>query len=189
MPPAVVAAGIAGATTLGGALIGSSAAGKANKAQAAANREALQYQRDKDAEERRRYDLASARFQQRQDAYDQQRRALLRKFGYDAPEPAAPAPKVGPGTGTGGAALDFWRPGGSKAPAAAPPVTGGPAAPPQGLSLGTLMGPRAGAAAPTAGPAPMAAEPSNDLVPPSLGGQSIGDLSGWTDWSRYASPR
>jgi len=151
VPPAVVAAGITGATTLGGALIGSGAQKNAAKHQANANRDAMSLERERLAEDRRRYDQAYTRYEQDRANYDAARRAILAKHGYDIPAaqgaPAASGglslsnlagatPPVQTGTAFWGGASSGGMP---PTPEAAPMPSSGPvSATPQGVSLGEM---------------------------------------------------
>lgn len=174
MPPAV----IAGAATLGGALIGSHAQGQANKSQQQASNAALQLERERDAEAKRRYDQKYANYQTQLTQWDANRRALAAHLGITLPGPAAAAP----------------------APGAAP--GGAPAGPQPGLTLGNIIGapaggrggmrPEAGQLGPITGPTqglPPAPAPGAPSGAPPAQGMTIGDISGWNDWGKYAAPR
>lgn len=77
--------------SLGGAAIGARSEGQARKEQSRANREALQYQREKDAMSRQQWQQAMA-------AYEANRNALLRRYGMDIGGPA-PGPDMNPRPG------------------------------------------------------------------------------------------
>lgn len=171
--PVVAPAVLTPLAALGGALIGAGAQKRAAKYQADAGSQAMQYQREQAAEDRRRYDQAYARYEQDRANYDAARRAILAKHGYELP--AAPNPlaqtRVDP---TGAPAA----PGGGGAPA------------PKGLSLGTLAGsPQRNPMAPTMppGPVPTAAPGPPTAGPVAPGGASLSQMAGndW-DWSKYA---
>ena len=172
MPPAVVAAGITGATTLGGALIGSGAQKSAQKHQARANQQAMQMEQQRLAEEKRRYDQSWSLYQQQLAAREATKRAIAKKYGIDLPEWAA-------------------------APAAAGPAAAPPGAPPgrPGLTPGN---PLPGAPSFTGQPAytPVRGNPSPEaaqgmiaragLEAPAQEPMAGGPPSNWNDWSRYA---
>lgn len=89
MPGALAAPIIGAVGSLGGALIGSRQAGKAQQSQERANAAALQYQREQDT--MNRSDWAKA-----MEAYQANRNALLQRYGISVPQaPMAQAP--GPG--------------------------------------------------------------------------------------------
>lgn len=163
MPPAVIGAGIAGVTQLGGALIGSRAQGNAAKAQERATMRAMALERERDAEARRRYDASQADYQRRLAAYEANRRAVLEKYGARfvdapgaAPGPAAATPGAAPGMVSGGPAgvpgrltlADITqRPGGREQAPPPPPI---PDAPVRADSMGA--------------PPPMAGPPGGSLA-------------------------
>lgn len=85
MPPAVVAAGVTAAGTLGGVALQSRGLNRATDAQERAQREALQYQREREKNQSTRYDREMADHNRRLDEWNQ------RVNGYPAPTAAAPA--------------------------------------------------------------------------------------------------
>lgn len=156
-----------------GAGIQSSSQKNAAKRQATANQQALALERERDAEERRRYDQQVAMYNQAAAAREHIRRQILRRHGYDVPEPAA---AVDPSV---------------KSLAPRPAATSAPAA--GGMSLGSLMGgadsrtmfDSQGGSPSTLMAAPTAAPQDEALIP--RDGKTLGDFSGWSDWRRYAA--
>jgi hypothetical protein len=200
VPTGVITAGISGLTTLGGALIGSGSQKRAAKEQGRANQEALRYQREKDAEARRRYDQSWALYQQKLASYEATKRAIAKKHGIELPEWAPQAnPMAGPAPSGG-------RPGltpGNPLPGA-PHYSGQPA--PGGVSdLSGMMRQGLAPGGFLTGPKPVddgsgivggSLGPPGGAVPvgpgPQMGGQMpVGpgpaeDASEWSNWSRYA---
>ena len=134
MPPAVAAAGIGAASTLGGALIGRSGQNRAIGAQERATQAQIALERERDAARQRRYDAAMVDYRKEKDFYDQTRRQLLEHYyGIKQPAPAAPAPAPG-GQGQGMAPVGGVTLGGLMS---RPPVaSGGPA-----LGPSAVLGP------------------------------------------------
>lgn len=89
MPPAVAAAGIAAAGTLGGAALQSRSQGKATQAQSQANQQALQWEREREAMRKAEYDKAMDLYRQQFDAWNAGRSALLARYGVEAPTAVA----------------------------------------------------------------------------------------------------
>jgi hypothetical protein len=172
MPPAVAAAGIAAAGTLGGTALASRSAGRATNAQMKANADALQYEREREQARKAAYDQTMA---QRQQAFD----AWYKRVGdegikrYGVPTGltipgtvgglGTPAPKSG--------AVPFGAPAPRAAPMGGPPMA--PAARPQGATLADMMGQIPNATA----------VPMTPLAAPE--GQNLAQLGGWNDWEQY----
>ena len=119
MPPAVAAAGIGAASTLGGALIGRSGQNRAIGAQERATQAQIALERERDAARQRRYDAAMVDYRKEKDFYDQTRRQLLEHY-YGIKQPAPAAPAAAPGGQGQGLTLGGLMGG-------APPAFGGPA--------------------------------------------------------------
>lgn len=114
MPPVVVAAGIAGAATLGGAALASRASNKATSAQKDSNDAALAFTREQEAYKRAQYEKAMAAYEQQYNAAQARRDALLASYGFSVPS--------GGSLSLGGARPGPTAPVGAMgAPAAAPP--------------------------------------------------------------------
>ncbi len=118
MPPVVIAAGIAAAASLTAAKMGSSAAGKATKAQTEANANALTFAREQEAARR-------ARYQQGMQAYMANRKLLAQHLGIELPDDGA---------------ASFVGPGGARPMVAPRPAMGGQWKPPQLASADIPMG-------------------------------------------------
>jgi len=84
MPQAALGPIIGGVASLGGALLGNRAQKKATEASTQANREALAYQKEQEAARR-------AQWNQAMQIWDQNRRALLQRYGVEVPGAAGPA--------------------------------------------------------------------------------------------------
>jgi len=95
---------IQGVFGIGGAAVGAHSQNKANDASLQANREAIAFQREQEATRKAEYEKSLA-------IYDQNRRALLSRYGIDIASFAAPAAGATTGTMAGPAA------GGAAAPA------------------------------------------------------------------------
>ncbi len=189
---AVTTAAIGAGSQLAGGYLQSRGNNKAAQQQERARREALAYQRQKDA----------AELQERRAAWDNYERAYrewhgrfgdegIKRYGVATGVNLNPAPAAG---ATPGAA-----PSATPGPAAAP-VQGGPAG--TGGSLVDLMGPapqpaaeaqpagQMAMAAPTGVPlggAPPAGAPLGSMSPQSKApAGTMADLGGWEDWRRYA---
>jgi hypothetical protein len=122
--------------TLGAGILGSRSQGKATDASLQAQREALAYEKQKDAERKAEYDKAMKMYQAQMEAWQGNRRALARRYGINVPESAA-------GAGAGSASS----PGGAV---------------PRALTLGAIAGQRMAAPqqAPMMPQAPMDVDPS-----------------------------
>lgn len=154
MPPAVAAAGIgAGASLLGG-IMGNRAASKASKMEAASNAAALEYQKQKDAQDRAdakaQWDAHQAQLQ----PYLRARASIFKRYGIPIDSGPAPMPTGGmPAGGPSG-------PGG-------PPVMARPVMAQQspvmvpGAERGPLPGPQ-------------------DMPPGMPRGLTLGDLPNWS---------
>lgn len=158
--PTAVPAIIGGVTTLGGALIGSKGASNAAREQRNANAQAMALERERMAEDRRRYDQQYEFQMAQRRLRDQMARQILAKHGYDVPGAAAsnvpagvtgktvgaysqPAPpaslaSISPGMGGGSASQMFDSQGGGTVPMVEPPAQASTGALPAGPSLGTL---------------------------------------------------
>ncbi len=95
--PAIIPAAIGAAASIGGALLGSRAAGKATDAQTQANANALAFAREQEA-------TRQARWQQGMAAYMANRKLLAQHLGIELPDdgasfggPGPTAPPSGPG--------------------------------------------------------------------------------------------
>ena len=92
MPPAIIAAGIGAAGALGGAALSSRSANKAADTQAQAGREALQWEKEKEAQRRQDWEKGMA-------IWNAGRQALAQRYGLDLgsvlPSSAAGAPPAG----------------------------------------------------------------------------------------------
>lgn len=165
MPPAVVAAGIGGLTTLGGALIGSGAQKNALKAQQQGSNQALQYQRERDAANDKRYERDYAEFQRKTAAREATQRAIAKHYGLD----------MGPAWAGVGA--------GSPSGSGAGPA---PAPRPAGPMPGPAPGPAPMSAPMSSQPAGMAPGPSAMTPEPEAGPAGPGpEMSSWNDWGKY----
>lgn len=81
MPAPIVAAGITAAAGLGGAALANRSQGKAADAQARANADALNFEKDKESRRRLEYDQAMQEYRQRYAQWQQQRAGLLSRYG------------------------------------------------------------------------------------------------------------
>lgn len=120
MPPAVAAAGIgAGASVLGGVL-GMKGAKSASNASLQAQREALAYEREKEAARKAEYDQAVKRHEAQTAAWEANRRGLLGRYGLPMGAPmrnvglppqslAPPMAAAPPGVSHGRSPVDFRR--------------------------------------------------------------------------------
>jgi hypothetical protein len=175
MPPVVAAAAVTSAGALGGAALQSRAAGRAARGQQKSTAGAMRMERDREVAAGRRYDTQMAAWQQAFDQREAVRREMLRRAGYDVPEPAA-KPPMGSSTRMDGA--------GAMAP---PPGPGaGTLGALSGFSGDGLMDSQAGGPSPAQNmTAPPAAAPGPEaaLVPQ---GGTLGDLAGWSNqgWRR-----
>lgn len=178
MPAAAI---VAGAATVGGAYLQHRGQTRAAEEQRRAAEQAINLERERDAESRRRYDMQWQRYQAELDAYNARRIAVLRRHGYDIPEPAPLENRT---------RMDV--PG--MAPSTPGPVAGGPA-PVTGPAVGLPSAPMAPAPAvpmtpstglPTLTPAEGAPAPGGD--PALMQGMSLTDLPRqWSDWRNYAA--
>jgi hypothetical protein len=96
MPAAIAAPAIGAAGSLAAGVLGSRAQSKATDASLQAQREALAYEKQKDAERKAEYDKAMKMYQAQMEAWQGNRRALARRYGINVPEPS-PMPGPGPG--------------------------------------------------------------------------------------------
>lgn len=101
MPPAIIAAGVGAAGTLGGGIIASRQAGRAADTQQRAASEALQFERER--EQRRQYEYDQQQRQQREAHEAEQRRlepyrraaaSVLARYGIQVPIEQEPPPDV-----------------------------------------------------------------------------------------------
>lgn len=204
MPPAVIAAGIGAASALGGAALQSRSANRSVDAQTRANQQAMDYERQKQAEAKAQRDQAAAAYRTAWNAwYARNGEEGVRRYGVPVGI-TIPTTKAGATAAVKGAPLG--QPGPVAPPPAAGPVgqsqgvapmsQGAPAMPPgapmggmvpetkagmvgavnQG-NLGQLMG-----GAPAAPGAP-ATDPSEDPNKRA----NLGALGGWSDWNQYGA--
>ena len=177
MPPAIVAAGIGAAGALGGTIVASKAANKASRYQYDAQREAMQYQRDRDAAAKTERDEAYRRYKDDYDAW------LYRNYGV----------KPKGWTGSNAFSKEQAVPRGQRPTPMGGPVvdpTGAPA--PGGQTLGDIVyGHDPAAGSPSAPPIPTPptgppAGPPTGLAP--APGMTIRDMAQpgeWNDWRNY----
>jgi hypothetical protein len=105
MPPVVIAAGIAAAGTLGGAALNSRASNKATDASSKANTEALAYTKEQETARRAEHDKATELWKAQWNAWNDQRMALLQRYGVDVSGMQAPpmqSPSAAPSLMGGG---------------------------------------------------------------------------------------
>jgi hypothetical protein len=96
MNPLIGSALIGGGAQLASGVMGGKAADKAAKTQLQGNREALAYQRESEAGRRADYEKANAAYQAKWDAWNNNRMALLNRYGVDIGSSPAPARPAGP---------------------------------------------------------------------------------------------
>jgi FtsZ-binding cell division protein ZapB len=126
MPAGVVAAApiigpaIGAVGSLAGGIIGNKAQKNATNASLQAQREALAYEKEKDAQRKAEYDKAVEVYKQQQDAWQANRRAILGRYGVHLPD-QAPGGMVGGGMTTPPPRVTL----GSIAGAQPPPMMGG----------------------------------------------------------------
>jgi hypothetical protein len=169
MPPAVAAAGIAAAGSLGGALIGRSGQNRALQSQERATNAQIQLERERDAARQQRYAASMENYNRENAEYNQMRRALLAHYGVNFGDTGA-APSGGGGGAQGGMGagggydVTMGNPGG-------------------GISLGALMQGQATGGGGPAGPTP--APPPGD---PAGAKGTLGDMmegGDAFDWRNY----
>lgn len=180
---AAIATGIAG---LAGGAINSRAAGNAARQQRQATDQAIALERERDARAERRYQAELAAYTQAYEADQAMRRQILRKHGYDVPEPRKPgaAGKVGPAPAGAAPAGD-----GTLAKLLQGRQTMGPPGPgggvgPQGAGLMDSQGGPITGGIPTPVGGPPMAIPNRAEIPPMMEGGTLGDISGWSNWKR-----
>jgi hypothetical protein len=156
-----------GAGALGSAFFQSRASGQAAKATGRASSEALGYQREQDAYERKREERAYADYQKRYNDWDAMRRAIFAKHGVSLPG----------GGGAPGAGADVsGKPGAGQYPARmtrhslgtmidAVPAPGTPMIPGQGT--------------------PMAVAPQQQGAAPAQQPGTLGTMDQWSNWNQY----
>lgn len=172
--PAAVAGIPAAVGVLGGAFIGDRSNKRAAQASERASNQALAVERERMAEDRRRYDAQQAAYA---NWYQQQidlRRSIASHYGYTLPESfgrtGAPAAPAGSGAKAG--------------PAPSTPM-GTPAA--SGLTLGGIMdGPAAARQAEAPGMGLMT--PASEQQQPAMGGGTLGGMMGpeWSNWRNFS---
>jgi len=175
MPQAIVPAIVGGVAQLGGALLGSHSQSNAARAQERANREAMDYQRGRDAKEEAAQAAQAASDRKWWEFQMDMRTAAAKRAGYDVPDWRTQFGMAQPGqSGKSGTAPPSVRflPGASPAP-----VTGAPPAPASGTSIGDILGVSGGNPSP-----PEALSPAENPI--MSGGNTLGDIAGWSDWKR-----
>jgi len=209
MPPAVIAAGIGAASALGGAALQSRSANRSVDAQTRANQQAMDYERQKQAEAKAQRDQAAAAYRTAWNAwYARNGEEGVRRYGVPVGI-TIPTTKAGATAAVKGAPL-----GQPSGPVAPPPGAGGQSAmpPAPGASMGAQDVPMPQPYTPGPGvamPQPYVPETKAGIVgavqggslgqmagAPPAGGQpedpnvrrgSLGDMGGWADWSRYGA--
>lgn len=174
---------------IAGALIGSGSQKRAAQAQERANREAFDYQKQRDAreDEARAAEAASAR--QWWEFQMDMRTAAAKRAGYDVPDWRSqfglPQPGQSGKSGTAPASARLQP--GQTAPA---PVTGIPpgpgSVPASGSSLGDILG-VGGGSGPMGASKLMDSQGGGEMPaenPIMGGGNTLGDIAGWSDWKR-----
>lgn len=185
MPQAVVAApwfvpALLGTATaaagVGSAALQSRASNKATQAQQQANSAALQYEREREAATQARRDKGQAAYQAAMDAwYKRNGDDGIKRYG----APVGWAPPSG-APGQTGRPVKF-----DGGPAAPPAPQGAQAPQAQRMTLGSLMG----SPAPQLTQAPQALGTAAPMNAGAVQPRTLGDLSGWNDWSRYGAAR
>jgi hypothetical protein len=168
MPPAIAAAGIGAAASLGGGLIARSGQNRAISSQERTTNAQIQLERERDAARQQRYQASMEDYRRKDAEYNQMRRALLTHYGVNFGDSGA-----APAGGGGGAQGGMGAGGGYDV------TMGNPGG---GISLGALMQNQATGGGP-AGPAP--APPPGD---PAAAKGSLGDLmegGDAFDWRNY----
>lgn len=130
MNPIIGSALVGGASELAGAALGGKAAKSAAKTQAQTTDKTLQFAREQEAAKKLQYEAAMKAYQQKWEAWQAQRTALLQRYGVDIAPPANPAAAAPPGAAPGGPAAAPGPSGGyagmGRAPVPAPSGPGGP---------------------------------------------------------------
>jgi hypothetical protein len=183
MPPAVWVPAAAG---LGGAIFQSHGQSQANRAQRQATNQAMQFEREKQAEETRRYNQRYEFEMSRARMRDQIARQMLAKHGIEIPGGAGPAAsgKTGGYTGTGpsvptaggggGGGMEGFR---ASLLALSPGATGATVeGPPAGPVAGALGGFGNASGAPPVAPA-------GGMVTSGQAGMPAPSMAGLTNWS------
>lgn len=184
MPPVVAGAAISAGAGLFGGLLQSGANKNAQRSQERATNQAIALERERDARAERQYQAEVAAYTQRYEADQAMRREVLRRHGYNVPEPRKPGdPKAGPAPGGAKPAE-----GGTLAQLLSARAGMGPPGPGAGLGpngssfmMDSQGGPVTGGPAPGPAPTPM---PNGTQLPPMMEGGTLGDLSGWSNWKR-----
>jgi hypothetical protein len=160
-----IPAAIGALGSLGGAALGGKAAQNAAKIQAQTAANALDYQKGLEATRKAEYDKAMTAYQAKYDAWNNNRNALLQRYGIDIP--SAPPAAVGPGGPAPAGMPPGAAPGGmpSGPPGTGAPMSGGP------ITLGQIMS----QGTPALGLPP--GLPGAPSTPPNVGN--------WNDWQRY----
>lgn len=186
MPPVVAGAAITAGGGLLSGIFQSGANKNAQRSQERATNQAIALERERDAEAKRRYDAQVAAYAQAYEADQAMRRQILRKHGYDVPEPRKPgaAGKVGPAPAGAAPAGD-----GTLAKLLQGRQTMGPPGPgggvgPQGAGLMDSQGGPITGGIPTPVGGPPMAIPNRAEIPPMMEGGTLGDISGWSNWKR-----
>ena len=125
-----LSAGIGAAGNLAGAALGGKAAKSAAKTQAQTTDKTLQFAREQEAAKKLQYEAAMKAYQQKWEAWQAQRTALLQRYGVDIAPPAQPtatgAPTAAPGGPAGVPAASGGYTGMGRAPIPAASAPGGP---------------------------------------------------------------
>ena len=167
MPPAVVAAGIAGAAALGGGALAARGANRATSAGERSTQAALQFEREREAARKAEFEAQQAAYKEQYDAWLQQRNALLRRYGVNIPGTTDRG-------GVQGKLAAF-----GALPQSERVVRGGvPPVPTKPLSLGAMI--QQGAAAAPGAP------PGTEMIPVPPQGPPEGVFN-WQDWKNYGA--
>lgn len=102
MPPAVAAAGIAAAGSLGSGILSSRASNKATDASSRANAAALQFERERDAKREAQYRQAQGMYQQQMAYRNALQSMLAERYGIKLPDWPPPGQDAGGGMGAPG---------------------------------------------------------------------------------------
>lgn len=176
MPQAALIAGIGAAAQVGSAVVGSRAASGAQKAQLKANQEAMNYERQRQAEDQKRRDAAAEAYRQSWlQWYARNGDEGVRRYGVPVgiQIPSSTGKSQGPAVRMEGSTV---------APPSAAPMGGAsmPAPAPVTAPLGGVNTPPAG------NPMTTPQTPQVGIQPVSQPQQgATSSLSGWEDWNRY----
>jgi len=184
MPWGEIVTGVAG---LGGALLGNNANKRAQQAQERSNREAMQYQRERDARADAKEAAAAKAARQHWEYTMDLRRDIAARHGVTLPDWRTyyGAGAGGPGGKTAAA------PGSARGPVLVPGAPAAAGSPVDGaaMSIGNILGV-------TPGKAPMDSPVAGGMVggpggptpggPPLSGGNTLGDIADkdWSNWNR-----